>query len=92
MTQVATDDKRIADAVCAAGGEAVMTSAHCASGPERVSEAAHVLPQNYSVVINVQGDEPLVDPAHIDQMASYMLELGSPVKDEPPESVRLSAR
>ena len=70
---VATDDDEIAHVVRDAGGEAVMTSVHCASGTERVAEASRQLSPEISVVINVQGDEPLVDPVHIDRMASYLL-------------------
>jgi 3-deoxy-manno-octulosonate cytidylyltransferase (CMP-KDO synthetase) len=61
---VATDDARIADAVKAFGGEAVMTRADHRSGTERLAEvASHVATP---VFVNVQGDEPLIDPAAID--------------------------
>ncbi len=61
---VATDDQRIADAVKAFGGEAVMTRTDHRSGTERLAEiAAHV---ETSIFVNVQGDEPLIDPAAID--------------------------
>lgn len=64
---VATDSERIAAAVRAAGGEAVMTGADCASGTDRCAEAARGL-EGAEVVINVQGDEPLLDPLAIERL------------------------
>jgi 3-deoxy-manno-octulosonate cytidylyltransferase (CMP-KDO synthetase) len=68
---VATDDERIAQAVRAAGGEAVMTSASAASGTDRLAEAARALPGD--VYVNVQGDEPLMDPVNIDRAVDALL-------------------
>jgi 3-deoxy-manno-octulosonate cytidylyltransferase (CMP-KDO synthetase) len=65
LVLVATDDERIADAVRAFGGCAVMTSAAHRSGTDRLAEVAHSL--SCDVVVNVQGDEPLVEPQLIDQ-------------------------
>jgi 3-deoxy-manno-octulosonate cytidylyltransferase (CMP-KDO synthetase) len=62
---VATDDERIATAVREFGGEAVMTSPHHRSGTERVAEAAAHLESD--IVVNVQGDEPLILPGDIDR-------------------------
>ena len=70
---VATDNEEIARVVREAGGEAIMTSYDCNTGTQRVSEASLILPPEFSVVINVQGDEPLVDPAHIDLLAHYLV-------------------
>jgi 3-deoxy-manno-octulosonate cytidylyltransferase (CMP-KDO synthetase) len=61
---VATDDERIAETVTAFGGVAQMTSAAHVSGTDRLAEVARSLP--CELVINVQGDEPLIDPAVID--------------------------
>ena len=61
---VATDDERIAAVVRGFGGEAVMTSQRHPSGTDRLAEA--VKGTDASLVVNVQGDEPLVDPAGID--------------------------
>ena len=66
---VATEDRRIADAVRAFGGEAVMTSPRHASGTDRLAEAAGDLPES-TIVVNVQGDEPMLDPAGIDAVVS----------------------
>jgi 3-deoxy-manno-octulosonate cytidylyltransferase (CMP-KDO synthetase) len=67
---VATDDARIARAVTDADGEAVMTGRHHASGTERVIEAMAAIPAD--VFINLQGDEPLADPAHLELLARTM--------------------
>ncbi len=63
---VATDDRRIRDVVTQAGFEVVMTSANCASGSDRVAEVARSVPA--SLIVNVQGDEPLLDPADLDAL------------------------
>jgi 3-deoxy-manno-octulosonate cytidylyltransferase (CMP-KDO synthetase) len=69
---VATDDERIASAVRGFGGEAVMTSAHHATGTDRLAEAAQGT--GADLVVNVQGDEPLLDPAAIDLAVSALEE------------------
>lgn len=75
---VATDDSAIFDAVTAAGGEAIMTSPEHASGSDRIAEAAESLPAN-SIVVNVQGDEPLISPDTID--AAVRALIGDPAAD-----------
>ncbi len=64
---VATDSAAIASAVRTAGGEAVMTGADCASGTDRCAAAVRGL-QDLEVVVNVQGDEPLLDPRAIERL------------------------
>jgi 3-deoxy-D-manno-octulosonate cytidylyltransferase len=68
---VATDDDRILAAVRGFGGEAVMTSPDCASGTDRVAEAARSLEED--IVINLQGDEPMMHPSVIDAVAESLL-------------------
>jgi len=63
---VATCDREIIDAVRAFGGEAVMTSDKHRSGTDRLAEAAVDL--DVDVVVNVQGDEPLIDPKAIEKV------------------------
>ena len=66
---VATDDQRIAGMVLSFGGNAVTTSAENRSGTDRTAEAADILgigPED--IVVNVQGDQPLLDPRCIDEM------------------------
>jgi len=67
---VATDDRRIAEAVESFGGEAVMTSPDHPSGTDRVAEALGNVPCD--LVVNVQGDEPEIDPASIDILVELM--------------------
>jgi 3-deoxy-manno-octulosonate cytidylyltransferase (CMP-KDO synthetase) len=62
---VATDDERILRTVTAFGGEAIMTSPDHATGTDRIAEVAGKL--DCSLVVNVQGDEPLIHPEMIDQ-------------------------
>src|SRR6266581_3224146 len=64
---VATDDERILQAVAGFGGEAVMTRAEHRAGTERVAEvAATAVRGGDDIFVNVQGDEPLIEPAAID--------------------------
>lgn len=65
---VATDDVRIADCVTAFGGEAVMTSNLHRSGTDRCREAWEKAGSNARVIINIQGDEPFVEPAQIEAL------------------------
>lgn len=69
---VATDDERIFDVVTANGSEAVMTSPDHRSGSDRIAEVAQGLPEG-SIIVNVQGDEPLVSPETIDRAVEAML-------------------
>ncbi|MCX6875256.1 MAG: 3-deoxy-manno-octulosonate cytidylyltransferase [Verrucomicrobia bacterium] len=68
---VATDDTRIRDAVLGFGGKVVMTSPTHPTGTDRIAEAARTVPQATHIV-NIQGDEPLIDPALIDELATAM--------------------
>lgn len=65
---VATDDSRIRDAVVAFGGEVQLTGLHHPSGTDRVAEVAASL--SCEVVVNIQGDEPLIEAAMIDEAVS----------------------
>lgn len=82
---VATDDKRILDAVEAFGGRAVMTSSSHKSGTDRIEEAVEVLGKNWDVIVNVQGDEPFIHASQIealcrcfDDEATEIATLGKP--------------
>lgn len=74
---VATDDQRIADAVQAAGGVAVMTPSDLPAGSDRVALVARGL--DVDVIVNVQGDEPLIDPATIDAVVGALDQPGADV-------------
>ena len=71
VRDVATDDERIADAVKGLGVKAVMTRRDHPSGTDRIAEAVEGL--DAKVIINIQGDEPLIDPSLIDRLADVML-------------------
>jgi 3-deoxy-manno-octulosonate cytidylyltransferase (CMP-KDO synthetase) len=71
---IATDDDRIMQAVAAFGGEAVMTSPDHPTGTDRIAEVAQGL--DCGIIVNVQGDEPLIEPAMIDEAIN-------PLKNDP---------
>lgn len=70
---VATDDQRIFDVVVNGGHQAVMTSPDHQSGSDRIAEVALNLPEG-SIVVNVQGDEPVLSPATIDRAVEALLQ------------------
>jgi 3-deoxy-manno-octulosonate cytidylyltransferase (CMP-KDO synthetase) len=70
---VATDDERIFNAVKHAGGEALMTSPDHQSGGDRIAEVAETLHEG-SIIVNVQGDEPLISPQTIDRAVEALIE------------------
>ena len=63
---VATDDERIEAAVKAFGGKVVMTSVHHKSGTDRCYEACTKIGGDFDVVVNIQGDEPFIQPSQLD--------------------------
>lgn len=85
---IATDDTRIADAARRFNALVVMTDPDHPSGTDRVAESAASFPQ-HQVVINVQGDEPLISPALIDELAEelatqpevQMITAAAPIED-----------
>lgn len=72
---VATDDQRIFDIVTQSGNRAVMTSTTHQSGSDRIAEVALDLPEG-SIIVNVQGDEPLISPNTIDRAVKEIVECG----------------
>ncbi|HOK06115.1 MAG TPA: 3-deoxy-manno-octulosonate cytidylyltransferase [Syntrophales bacterium] len=75
LVAVATDDDRIREAVAAFGGRAVMTASRHRSGTDRLHEAAEILGlSNDTIVINIQGDQPLFHPRHIEEVTTPLLE------------------
>ncbi len=68
---IATDDERIAGAVSAFGGEALMTSVDHSTGTDRIAEVAQKL--TCDLIINIQGDEPLIHPDLIDEAITPLL-------------------
>ncbi len=69
---IACDDERVRAAAEGFGAQAVMTSPDHASGTDRIAEA--IAGRDADIIINVQGDEPLIDPAVIDQLADALLD------------------
>ncbi|WP_354623226.1 3-deoxy-manno-octulosonate cytidylyltransferase [Psychromonas sp. MME2] len=72
---VATDDHRISDAAMSFGAQVVMTSDNCLTGTDRLAEANHTLDLDF--VINVQGDEPLINPDDIRMVRDRFLQTGN---------------
>ena len=101
---VATDDARIYDAVLAFGGKVVMTSPDHGSGTERCAEAADLYEKEtglrFSRVVNIQGDEPLIQPQQLQALldcirlpqtsvATLIRPLGSPEELDNPNVVKV---
>ncbi|ANT65686.1 3-deoxy-manno-octulosonate cytidylyltransferase [Prosthecochloris sp. CIB 2401] len=78
---IATDSGEIADVMRAVGAEVVMTSPHARCGTERIAEASGMV--DADIVVNLQGDEPLIDPHNIDLVASPFY------SEHPPDSATL---
>ena len=84
---VAVDDSRLADDVESFGGAWVMTSVDCPSGTDRIAEVAEKF-EDVDIFINVQGDEPEIDPRTIDRVGSLLHEnsaadmatIGTPIR------------
>jgi len=95
---VATDDRRIAEAVAGFGGEAMMTSPACRSGTDRVAEVAERLGlADDALVINVQGDEPEMPPSCVDKLVELleasdapMATLATPITPQEAELLNLT--
>lgn len=97
---VAVDDPRLAEEVERFGGQYRMTSPECASGTDRIAEVAAAAPQT-EIFVNVQGDEPEIDPASIDRVAAMLGEhpeasiatVATPIRDrrqlEDPDCVKV---
>lgn len=69
---VATDDDRIFEAVVSFGGKAMMTSSEHNSGTDRCCEIVEKIEEHYEAVVNIQGDEPFINPEQIDQIANLI--------------------
>lgn len=69
---VATDDMRIADEVLTFGGQYVLTNPNHQSGTDRCCEALYILDNQYDAVVNIQGDEPFIDPKQINLLVDLI--------------------
>ncbi|MCA1960259.1 MAG: 3-deoxy-manno-octulosonate cytidylyltransferase [Desulfomonile sp.] len=72
---VATDSQEISDAVCRCGGKAILTSSTHSTGTDRVAEAARAVGLKGSdIAVNIQGDQPLMDPSMVDEVVTPLLD------------------
>ena len=96
---VATDDERIAEVVRGFGGEVAMTRDDHATGTDRLAEVAQRLTE-IDIIVNIQGDEPLIDPDSVDSVVTPLLEssvematasrlLTNPAEIESPQVVKV---
>ena len=69
---VATDDMRIADEVLSFGGQYVLTDPNHQSGTDRCREALDMLETQYDALVNIQGDEPFIDPRQINKLVDLI--------------------
>lgn len=79
---VATDDQRIYDEITGNGGKALVSSAKHLTGTERCFEAYEILKsrgEKYDVLVNIQGDEPFINPRQIDLLTSVLLDTDDPI-------------
>jgi 3-deoxy-manno-octulosonate cytidylyltransferase (CMP-KDO synthetase) len=77
---IATDDQRIANAAASFGGRCIMTSSTHPTGTDRCYEALRQLNESsFDAVINIQGDEPFIDPKQIDELASCLMQPGTEI-------------
>ena len=76
---VATDDERIYNAVLGFGGKAVMTSTNHKSGTDRCREVVEKVGAGFDAVINIQGDEPYINPLQINQIAELISDKDTPL-------------
>ena len=76
---VATDDERIFNAVVGFGGKAVMTSTNHKSGTDRCCEVVDKIGAGFDAVINIQGDEPYINPLQINQIAELISDKDTPL-------------
>lgn len=70
---IATDDMRIAECAASFGASAVMTKPEHPSGSDRLAEAMTYYPEA-AIIVNVQGDEPFIDPGLVDQLVQTLLD------------------
>jgi 3-deoxy-manno-octulosonate cytidylyltransferase (CMP-KDO synthetase) len=69
---IATDDKKVADAAQSFGAECILTSPYCPSGTDRIAEAIADIDVN--IIVNIQADEPEIDPTNIDKVAQLLID------------------
>ena len=68
---ICCDDKKIKDIAEKFGAKVIMTSKNHSNGTEKINEAYKKLKKKYDLIVDIQGDEPLVSPYHIDEVVNY---------------------
>ena len=68
---ICCDDKKIFNEVKKFGAKAILTSKHHKNGTERIYEGLKKINKNFDLVVDIQGDEPLISPFHIDSVVEY---------------------
>jgi 3-deoxy-manno-octulosonate cytidylyltransferase (CMP-KDO synthetase) len=68
---ICCDDKKIKDICDSYGAKCILTSKKHKNGTERIAEAYSKLEKKFNLIIDIQGDEPLLEPKHIDQVVSF---------------------
>ena len=68
---VCCDDQKIFKVVKSYGGKVILTSKRHLNGTERIAEAYKILKKKYDLIIDIQGDEPLINPLQIDQVIKF---------------------
>lgn len=77
---IVTDDDRIADNIKEIGGQVLMMKEDCLNGTERICRVLDQVDKQYQVIVNVQGDEPFIDPKNLDfVIEKYFQSLGDPL-------------
>jgi len=76
---VATDDMRIADEVLKFGGQYALTNPNHPSGTDRCREALYMIDKQYDAVVNIQGDEPFINPDQINQVVDLIAMKDTPI-------------
>lgn len=71
---VATDDEKVYSTVKGFGGEATFTSKEHQTGTDRIAEVVRRLPSEMDIIVNVQGDEPLIEPDMVDQVVKILID------------------
>ncbi|EXC18116.1 3-deoxy-manno-octulosonate cytidylyltransferase [Morus notabilis] len=84
---VATDDQKIAECCSAFGADVLMTSESCKNGTERCNEALQRLQRKFDIVVNIQGDEPLIEPEIIDGVVKALQASSSSSNFAAPDAV-----
>ena len=68
---VCCDDRKIYETVNRYGGKAILTSKKHKNGTERIAEGYKILKKKYDLIIDIQGDEPLINPKHINDVINF---------------------